>query len=255
MDEPKLMKKYLPLILLFAGILILLGAFLFVRGRKEKGTEVPEEETELLDLPINERPVVSLTPTADGHYLNLKVEKITFEALNMEYLLLYDVPGGSQQGVPGTLPLKGQDELKAELLLGSESSGKFRYDEGVEKGSLTLRFRNEEGQLLVKFETDFHIQTSTDLLTSPDAVFKYELAEDSDEFFVTMSSVGLPDGFEGEVDSGPYGVFTSSEDKVSGTVDAGFDDIYFWDGKEWTQLTDNSTSDVGIFLGSSIEGN
>ena len=255
MDEPKLLKKYLPLILLFAGILILVGAFLFVRGRKDKEAEVPEEETALLDVPIGERPVVSLTPTSDGHYLNLKVEKVSFEAFNLEYLLLYDVPGGSPQGVPGTLLLNGQGELEAELLLGSESSGKFRYDEGVEKGAITLRFRNEEGQLLAKFESEFHLQTSTELLISPDAVFKYELAEENDEFFVTMSSVGLPDGFEGEVDSGPYGIFTSSEDEVSGTVDAGFDNVYLWDGKEWKQLTDNSASDVGIFLGSSIEGN
>ncbi len=249
------MKKYLPLILLFAGIIILVVAFVFVKGRKEKGVELPEEETALLEIPIAERPVVSLTPTSDGHYLNLKVKKITFEAFNLEYMLLYDVPGGAQQGVPGTVPLQGFNEVEVELLLGTESSGKFRYDDGVENGTLTLRFRNDKGQLLVKFETDFHLQTSTDLLTSPDVVFKYELTEENKEFFVTMGSIGLPDVFEGEIDSGPYGIFTSSSKKVPGSVDASFDNIYYWDGKAWTNLEENSAPDVGIFVGSSIAGN
>ena len=65
MDEPKLLKKYLPLILLFAGILILVGAFLFVRGRKDKEAEVPEEETALLDVPIGERLLRSEHAPAD----------------------------------------------------------------------------------------------------------------------------------------------------------------------------------------------
>lgn len=256
MEQPKTMKEYLPLILLFSGVLILVGAFLFVRGSKNKDVFPEEkEETALLDLPIEERPVVTLTPTSDGHYLRLRVEKITFEAFNLEYMLLYDVPGGVQQGVPGTLPLQGVQEVEEDLLLGSESSGKFRYDEGVERGSITLRFRNEEGQLLVKFESEFHLQTNTDILSSPDAVLKYELASESEEYFVTMSTVGLPNGFEGEIDGGPYGIFTSFTKEMKGTVDSVFDDVFYWDGKTWEELDDKTSPNVGIFLGSSVEGN
>ena len=66
---------------------------------------------------------------------------------------------GIQQGVPGTAKLDGGD-IERKMLLGSESSGKFRYDEGVKGGTLTLRFRNSKGRLIGKLSTEF-------TLTSP----------------------------------------------------------------------------------------
>ena len=247
------MKKYLPLILLAAGVIILIVAFVFVRGRKSQNVEIPKEETALLDLPVNERPLVSLTPSKDGHYLNLKIEKIGFDAFSLDYELLYKVPGGLQQGVPGSVPVQGKNSFEAELLLGSESSGKFRYDEGVEDGTLTLRFRNEEGKLLARFSTEFHLQTATDLLTSLDGIFKYKLSSDSDGYFVTMDTVGVPDGFPKTINSAPYGIFTSQTKAVSGKVDAGFNEIYFWDGKAWQKLEEGNSPGVGIFVAGTSE--
>jgi hypothetical protein len=55
--------------------------------------------------------------------------------------------------VPGTVQLSGDVEKK--LLLGSESSGKFRYDTGITGGTMTIRFRNSSGKLLGKLETAF----------------------------------------------------------------------------------------------------
>jgi hypothetical protein len=247
------MKKYLPFVLLAVGILILVIAFVIVRGKKEKADNTPSEEVELLDLSLDERPLVTLAPTLDGHYLIMKIEKIGFGAFSLDYELIYQVPGGLQQGVPGSVSLSDRNKFEAELLLGSESSGKFRYDEGVETGTLTLRFRNEDGQLLARFSSEFHLQNATGLLTSTDEVFKYELDTSTKDFFITMNTVGVPGSFEGQVGGGPYGVFTSSEKAISGTVGTEFGGVYRWDSQNWEKLDDNKATDIGIFIGSSSE--
>ena len=230
------MKRLLPIILLGVGILVVVGAFLFVKGKRQGESEEPEEEIALLDVALPERPVVSLTPTTDGHYLNLKIEKIVIDAKNLDYELLYKTKDGVLQGVPGSVDLEGEDSFEAELLLGSESSGKFRYDEGVEEGTIGLKFRNSEGKLLAKFVSEFHFQSSTDLLTSIDKVFNYELPEESEEFFVTMNTIGYLGETSTDIETGPYGIFSSSPKKVSGVVDLGFDNVYWWDGDKWQRL-------------------
>ena len=48
-----------------------------------------------MDVALPERPVVSLTPTIDGHYLNLKIEKIVIDAKSLDYELLYKTKDAS----------------------------------------------------------------------------------------------------------------------------------------------------------------
>jgi hypothetical protein len=247
------MKKFLPLILLFLGVVVLLIVFFVVKGKDKEPETLPKEEVALLDLSLEERPVVSLTPTSDGHYLYMKVEKITFDAFSMDYELVYQVPGGVQQGVPGSVNLKGENEFEAELLLGSESSGKYRYDEGVEEGTLSLRFRDEEGQLLARFTTEFHLQAGTDVLTSIDGKFKYELEEESGEFFVTMSTIGHPDSTLGDISTEVYGVFSSDEEALLGkAIIESTNLIYRWPDNRFDLESinpGNKMRDIGIFAG------
>ena len=141
------------------GVLVVavVGIILFktIKG----GTQSSDDETVVAEIPQDQRPFVSLTPTSDGHYLNFQVKNVKVKnAVSMDYLLVYSTTSGGQQGVPGTLQLNGDVEKK--LLLGSESSGKFRYDSGVDKGTMTIRFRNSSGKLIGKLETNF-------TLTSP----------------------------------------------------------------------------------------
>ncbi|MEK7550169.1 MAG: hypothetical protein AAB535_00075 [Patescibacteria group bacterium] len=151
------MKKYLPLILLGVGLFVVVGAFVFVKNSRNNGEE--EEET-VKEIPVGERPLVSLIPTSDGHWLKLMIEKIKVSgATSLDYELLYSLPDGRTQGVPGTVKLDGNDVTR-DLLLGSESSGKFRYDEGVTGGTITIRFRDSKGKLIGKLSTQF-------TLTSP----------------------------------------------------------------------------------------
>lgn len=154
------MKKYLPFILLGAGLLFLVVVGFFIFKFTKGQTDQPEDENTVAEIPQDQRPFVSLTPTADGHYLNFTASNIKVKnAATMDYLLVYSTLNGGQQGVTGTVQLNG-DDVNKKLLLGSESSGKFRYDEGVTGGTMTIRFRNSSGKLVGKIETNF-------TLTSP----------------------------------------------------------------------------------------
>ena len=211
------MKKILPIILFVAGLLILVLVFVFIK----KGRATPvDDSNSVIEVGLSDRPVASLTPTSDGHYLTLKIEKIKLaKVTSLDYELLYSLPDGRTQGVPGNIDLKGATEIERKLLLGSESSGKFRYDEGVNDGSLTIRLRDSKGKLLAKFSTKFHLQSIDLELTSIDDTFKYTLdKKPKGMFFVTMETFGFISGGPSTVTSGPYGIF-ASDTLPSGTAE------------------------------------
>jgi hypothetical protein len=243
------MKKYLPFILVGLGILVLIAVYFLVIKKPAKAPK--EEASAQIEVTLNDRPVTSLTPSADGHWLKLKVEKLLASAASMDYELLYELPDGRTQGVPGTITLSGQEKIERDLLLGSESSGKFRYDEGVKVGTLTLRFRNSQGKLLVKFMTKFSLLSKTKELISIDEKFTYSLNKTpTKDFFVVMETFGLPAqaGIPGEIASGPYGVFSSSKLPLAGTVKLE-GNIQKATASGWESITDGQSSDLGIFIG------
>ena len=236
-------KKFLPLILLLLGIIVVVGAYFFVTRSKKDG-DVTEDETSLIEVALSDRPITSLTPSDDGHWLTLGVENIVIDAASLDYELLYKLPDGRTQGVPGSITLKVEREIERELLLGSESSGKFRYDEGVDKGTLTLRFRNEKGKLIAKFTTEFALLSGTSELVSIDEGFTVSLNKTSSEYFVVMETFGVPEVPAGDVVSGPYGVFSSAL-SLTGTAETSSGTLYEWSGSDWVDVT----SGIGIFIG------
>ncbi len=240
------LKKYAPLILLLVGIVVLVVVFLLVKGKSDDSSA--EDESYLIEVSLSERPVTTLTPSDDGHWLTLTIEKIEIDAISLDYELLYKLPDGRTQGVPGTVALKGEAKIERELLLGSESSGKFRYDEGVEKGTLTLRFRNKKGKLIAKFSTEFILLSETAKLATSDGGFTVDLGKESDEFFVVMETFGIPEMPEAEVVAGPFGVFSSAKTAPSGTVDISSGTLSQWTGKAWEKVG-GKTSSQGFFVG------
>lgn len=210
-------KKFLPIILLLIGVVILVLVFVFIKNRNSAPVE---DDNTVTEIAFVDRPFASLTPTSDGHYINLKIDKIKLpKAVSLDYELLYSLPDGRTQGVPGTVDLKGETVFERKLLLGSESSGKFRYDEGVTDGGLTVRLRDSKGKLLSKFSTKWHLQSTDTELTSIDQNFTYILdKKPKGMFFVTMETFGLMDSSVTSVTSGPYGVF-SSDTLPAGTAE------------------------------------
>src|SRR4030042_958539 len=184
------MKKFLPIVLLILGVVVLSGAYIFIKGEKKQKEVVPVSQDETVqEIPLEKRPITSLTPSTDGHWLKLKVENIIIDAASMDYELLYQLPDGRTQGVPGTIKLNGVSEIERDLLMGSESSGKFRYDEGVEKGTLTLKFRDDTGKLIGKLSGDFHLQSAVAILNSVDGKFTYTLNKTPKSgYFIVMET-------------------------------------------------------------------
>lgn len=220
------MKKFLPLILIGAGILLLVIVFIVIKGGKGGALPEVQDEASIPEIAQSEWPVVSLTPTEKsgvagsmGHWLDFKVQKINIaKAATMDYELIYTTGAGIQQGVPGTVKLDGTD-IERPLLLGSESSGKFRYDAGVEKGTMTLKFRDVGGKMIGKLVTDFHLQSETTTLTSSDGKFTYELDKIAKGvFFVTMKTFAEPDSAIVVVTSNGYSVFASDGKPHTGKV-------------------------------------
>ncbi|MBI2103692.1 hypothetical protein HYT59_01665 [Candidatus Woesebacteria bacterium] len=238
------MKKFIPIILLVLGIIVL-GVVLVLRGRGSGGED---EEAFLREIPLNERPVTSLTPKEDGHWLKMEIGEVKIaDAKKIDYELLYKTKEGVTQGVPGSVDIA-VAKIERDLLLGSESSGKFRYDEGVETGTLTLRFRNDRGKLIGKLSTDFHLQKDVKELTTVDDKFVYTLEkEPKDTFFVTMETFGLPKEIGGVV-NGPYGVFASEAGPFPGSLNLTTQKMR-WDGTIWKGIEQNKSPDIGIFVG------
>ena len=230
----KQVKKKLPFIILGLGALVLVVGFVVLR----KPSQESFEEEAAPEIALEMRPVASLTPSEDGHWLKLVIEKFEIDAATLDYELLYKLPDGRTQGVPGTAKLDGS-KIERDLLLGSESSGKFRYDEGVEAGTLTLRFRNDKGKLAAKFTTEFNLLFETTNLSSADGQFTFDLASPTDDYYIVMSTFGMYELPGSDVLSGPYGVFSSGGD-LSG--EAG--NFLFWNDSSWVDKADGP----GIFV-------
>ena len=217
-------KKLLPIIVGALAILVVIIGLIIAKNKKGS-SDTSEVESNVPALSESQWPAVSLTPTEKsdvagsmGHWLNFKVEKINVaKASSMDYLLVYNTSDGGQQGVPGTVKLTG-DSIERKLLLGSESSGKFRYDAGVETGIMTITFRDNNGKSLGKLSTEFHLQSETAELSSVDGVFKYTLDKaPKGVYFVTMKTFLEPVADKVIWQNG-YGVFASDGLAHTGTV-------------------------------------
>jgi len=223
------MKKYLPIIVIGVILVVVIAVFLVLKALSGGSSSTSTTtESNVPELPQTEWPIVTLTPTSNptvngslGHWLDFKVQKINVPgAASMDYLLIYNTSSGGQQGVPGTVQLTGAD-VDRPLLLGSESSGKYRYDVGVETGTLTITFRDANGKSMGKLSADFHLQSGVTVLTSVDGKFTYTLDKAAKGvFFVTMPTFLQPDSSLYVVWQNGYGVFASDGKAHSGKVSA-----------------------------------
>lgn len=245
------MNRVLPItIVVLIGLGVLTGAFWLLKGQSKPNPQVSEnkgKEETLKEIPLSQKPYASLTPRADGRELHLVVIKLPKDAVTMEYELVYQVESGITQGVPGNVKdIAGKSSIERDLLLGTCSSGKCRYDEGVEQGTFTLRFRDSKGKLVYKFETGFNLQQNPTKITSTDG--KFTLSGNMPKgYYLTMETFGLPDTAPGEVTGGPYGVFTKTAGKINAAVSLG-GKTFVYDTKKWSMLENNKTSVLGTFI-------
>lgn len=177
----------------------------------------PTPTAKAVEMPVSERPLVSLTPSADGHYLDLKLEGIPSSITSIEYEVIYNaVDNGSQieKGIGDTIKLITAN-IKKNLLLGTESctSGcKYSYDKGIVGGQLTINFIDNNGQEST-FDTPYVLKTTADInkdgaitLATDNFSVKPKAKLTGNDYFVLMQNY-----------RGGYSVFSSRQNSLVGS--------------------------------------
>lgn len=120
----------------------------------------------VFEMTEKDKPEITLNPTSDGHWINLKINKVPALVSAIEYEMTYnaiDNKNEIEKGVSGTI--KSQEissTVERKLLLGTESCTagcKYKYDEGVVGGHLSINFINQKGQTAT-YESDFALKKS-----------------------------------------------------------------------------------------------
>lgn len=243
------MKKNRAILMVVILGLLVLGAIFFVFNQKSKNSSVlptPTPEETLSEIPLEERPYVSLTPRADGKELTLEISLLK-NVQTIEYELTY-LSNDLSRGVIGSIDLTNEEEISRKITLGSCSRDVCKYDENVTSGNLLLRFRGPAGTS--KYISDFRLQKGGNSLSSIDEKFTLEGKFSPASYYLVMSTVGLPMAAPGQVATGPYGIFTAGSTKITGIIS--FPDqtviIYAWNGKIWQETENGLTTALTTFV-------
>lgn len=177
----------------------------------------PTPTTKAVEMPLSERPMISLTPSADGHYLDLKMEGIPSSIASIEYEVLYDASSNGSQiekGIGDTIKLI-TSTIDKNLLLGTESCTtgcKYSYDTGIVGGEVTINFIDNNGQEST-FDTPYVLKTTADInkagsLALSDSGFsvKPKTKLTGNDYFVLMQNY-----------RGGYSVFSSRQNSLVGS--------------------------------------
>ena len=174
----------------------------------------PTPASKAIEMPISERPKISLTPSADGHYLNLKLDGVPATITSIEYELVYNATdNGSQieKGIGDTIK-QITALIEKNLLLGTESCTngcKYSYDKGIVGGQLTINFIDNQGQEST-FDTPYTLKTTADInkdgdITLSDFSVKPKTKLTGNDYFVLIGNY-----------RGGYSVFSSRQNSLVG---------------------------------------
>ena len=165
-------KKIITIVLIVLGLFLVLFLVFSTRKKTDTSSLSPEQntannQTAELVLSESEKPVISLTPRSDGHELKLKISNIPSNITQIDYELIYSATDNGltmEKGVGDTLKIT-TGSIEKDLLLGTASCTngcKYKYDEGVDSGTLSLYLYTDDNQSTV-FETPFILITSSDI--------------------------------------------------------------------------------------------
>ena len=243
--------KKTPLVLLVLFSVFVLGGCGPKKASPPSGGEPTATPTRPVSETVKEAPLVSLVPTADGHWVNLEVSSIAekFTAIDYELIYFADVEGSKiERGVTGgkMIDLNGASSFSKKVLFGSAScttgTCKYKYDENVTEGTLTLKLGTSTGR--ETFSSIFRIQKGSEGgegLSTGDGVFSFvSSALPKNSRYLTISTIGLP----AELPSGlvakslPYSIYPKPG--VKGTVSFESSEegvgVYLWSGFSWEKM-------------------
>ena len=241
------MKKYLKFII--PGVILLIGlSWLFWPAKKTKTeTQAPAKKMEEINkIVLSDRPFVTLTPRENGKEVKLMIDRVK-DAAAVEYEMEYQA-ASLIQGVFGTIDFTQEPApVSKDLLFGSCSKGKCRYDEGVTGGGVTLRF--DGGSAPYALKSDFNLQQMFDRqgkFVSRDSKATLDVGTKGlpDKTYVIVAgTMGLPAEVDGEVLAGPYAFLAAASPvlKAATLTIQSKDDLtgaklMMWNGKSYTEL-------------------
>lgn len=187
------------------------------------------------------RPYIKLTPTADGHNLEIAVLEVKKPATELEYELEYQ-SGTLLQGFQEVLKL---DTLPAKTtkLFGSKSAGgSVTYHEDIRGGSLQARFLGAENYVLKQDWRYFDNKAKESEFSSKDAKFQItSLDLKNNRLLIIYNTPGFPTGLDKTPVSEPYSLTSASPLKGEATISLRANEegdlaIWGYDGAKWTNL-------------------
>lgn len=140
------MKKII-ISIIFIIVIVGLGLLASQYLNSSKKPEVEIIPTPSVTFPtISENIEVSLTHKNNNRAVMLKVKGLGADVETVEYELTYITGSGLPRGVLGKIKSQGESELtRDEIVLGTCSSGKCVYDQGVTKVDLSLKINSAGG--------------------------------------------------------------------------------------------------------------
>jgi len=206
--------------------LVILSSSFFLSACKKKTTlqnpsNGKSEVESTLELSDNEKPYISLIPRQDGHELKLKIEDIPSKISQIEYELIYTASDEGleiEKGVGDTIK-EINKTIERDLLLGTSSCTngcKYKYDEGIIGGTLTLTFSTDDNQSIT-YETQFSLKNSADVkkdgglsLSTENLNIKCTTSSKSDYFIVIKNFKPVYSVFSNGSGSGKVSTITPS---------------------------------------------
>jgi len=147
-------------------LVTIFSVILFGCGKKPT-TTAPTPQPKVYEIPLDQRPYVSITPRRYGHMLYLKIINIPSNISQIEYELLYTaIDNGNEieKGVGDTIK-EINKSVERSLLLGTESCTngcKYKYDTGIVGGTITLSFISNNNQIAT-YQAPFTLKSATDI--------------------------------------------------------------------------------------------
>lgn len=163
-----------------------------------QNTEPTPTPVRLLELKDEEKPYISLVPREDGHELKMKISKIPASISQIEYELIYTAVDKNlemEKGVGDTIKVDSSN-LERDLLLGTASCTngcKYKYDEGVTGGTLSLTLISTNGQMST-LEVPFTFKSANDVKKDNNLIslktdnFSTKLTPKTGEFYILLKN-------------------------------------------------------------------
>lgn len=241
------MKNNKFLLIGLAILILVVGGVVLVkmRGGKPAQEQTAQKKKTVLEpkniLEFSLRPYLKLTPTADGHNLEIAVIEVKKSATELEYELEYQ-SGTSRQGFQEVLKLDTLPVSTTKLFGSKSGGGAITYHEDIKGGSLQARFIGPENYVLKQDWRYFDNKAKGTDFSSKDAKFQITSADlKTNRLLIIYNTPGVPTGLAGTVVSEPYSLTSASALQGTATVsiranEEGELSLWGYNGSQWVNL-------------------